>query len=286
MRKSICALYLFLIIFSNNLSGTDQVYLKGFKRLDCELIPISPLSKSAHFSYGKGKRTLPKMSPKAQSFNWSGYAAFTNKYKPLKGSVSSVSGHWTVPKLSPSHHDAYCTCWVGIDGYSNTTVEQIGTQYEWVNGRQDNFAWIAMYPDHTKEIFDFPVSPKDIICGSVSYTGKTSQGQDEFMLRLINYTKQVYTEHLMSTPPVKRTSAEWIVEAPSTNKILPLAHFSPITFSECIATIKNTSRPIDSKYWKHERIYMLTNEDKPTIKANPSNLFFEGKNFTVTWNHR
>ena len=54
------------------------------------------------------------------SSNWSGYAIETNP-----GDVSKVSGTWKVPAVTGSS-TAYSAYWVGIDGYSSSTVEQSG----------------------------------------------------------------------------------------------------------------------------------------------------------------
>src|SRR5205085_2647872 len=74
-----------------------------------------------------------KFNPTANySSNWCGYAAFTHRRhqtKPLKKSVEAVSGSWKVPSVFKTHsRDCYSAIWVGIDGVSSPTVEQIGTE--------------------------------------------------------------------------------------------------------------------------------------------------------------
>src|SRR5215472_3488086 len=64
------------------------------------------------------------------SSNWSGYAV-----TGAKGSVSDVTGSWIVPTMDCSTTPTgYSAMWVGIDGYSSNTVEQIGTESDCVNG--------------------------------------------------------------------------------------------------------------------------------------------------------
>src|SRR5690348_12679669 len=58
------------------------------------------------------------------STNWSGYAAQTNLTSPLSNAVTDVKGSWTVPTLSCTGTNTYSSVWVGIDGYSDNTVEQ------------------------------------------------------------------------------------------------------------------------------------------------------------------
>src|SRR5205823_5527538 len=82
----------------------------------------------------------------AVSTNWSGYSSFTSLQHPATGSVTSVIGSWTIPTLSPSTQTTFSSAWVGIDGFSDQTVEQIGTEQDWYNGKQVNYAWFEMYP--------------------------------------------------------------------------------------------------------------------------------------------
>ena len=60
-------------------------------------------------------------------------------------SVSYVAGSWVVPTVS-TKTNGYSSVWVGIDGYSSSTVEQIGTEEDVVNGKATYYAWYEMYP--------------------------------------------------------------------------------------------------------------------------------------------
>src|SRR4051794_21275294 len=59
-----------------------------------------------------------------QSSNWSGYAV-----TGTPGSITDVKGSWIVPGIQGAcgTTDSYSSFWIGIDGYSSNTVEQIGT---------------------------------------------------------------------------------------------------------------------------------------------------------------
>src|SRR4051812_35832181 len=71
----------------------------------------------------------------AYSTNWSGYAAVTNLSSPAPNSVTAVSGSWVVPTVTGSRQgSSYSSAWVGIDGFSDSTVEQIGTEQDVING--------------------------------------------------------------------------------------------------------------------------------------------------------
>ena len=251
--------------------------------VECLLVPITPFSTSIHAQYAGTKKTALQMGSKTvKSQNWGGYAAFTGQKFPEFESVSGVRGEWKVPSVRPSTQDSYSATWVGIDGYVNQTVEQIGTMQGWISGHADYFTWFSMYPGPSYEILGFPLNPNDKIGAEVSYVGG-----DVFELIIRNLTQGVYyvvPSSYTTVPGLQRSSAEWILEAPSGDSILPLAKFSPTTFSHCVATIKGKSGKISSSHWKNNRIVMVT--ANKTVKAKPSKLFHSGKSFKMTWHHQ
>src|SRR5467141_4046937 len=79
--------------------------------------------------------------------NWAGYVAATDLSVPLKHSVTDVRGSWRVPTVVSSRtQDTASAIWVGIDGNSDRTVEQIGTEQDWTTGAPVYYAWFEMYP--------------------------------------------------------------------------------------------------------------------------------------------
>jgi len=87
--------------------------------------------------------------------------------------------------------------------------------------------------------------------------------------------------HTMSST-AERSSAEWIVEAPSsTSEVLPLAYFGRVTFNSCSATINDRRGPISR--WTEDPLTMETPSGVP--KAVPSRLNNRGSSFTVIWKH-
>jgi hypothetical protein len=219
------------------------------------------------------------------SLNWSGYAALTSLTNPTKSSVNDVSGYWTVPALSRSTENSYTAIWVGIDGYSNGTVEQIGTEQDWTSRGQQNYAWFEMYPAGAYEILGFPVDINDQMAAEVKY-----HGNNIFQLSIINYTKDVYflvPFSYTTAPNAQRTSAEWIVEAPasgSTGQVLPLADFGTVLFYNCRATINGYSGSINNSHWTYDALTMVTTNH--IIKSLPSNLSNGGQNFSLAWKHQ
>lgn len=217
------------------------------------------------------------------SGNWSGYAAVSSLTRAAVNSVTNVQGTWTVPTLTGTAGNTYSSIWVGIDGYSSGSVEQIGTEQDWTASGQQNFAWFEMYPSGAYEIIGFPVHNGDHIGAEVLY-----QGGGNFQLTMVNYTENVHTvipNRYTKSFFAKRSSAEWIVEAPSARTgVLPLADFGTVTFTNCTATINNKTGPINSVSWKDDPLTMATRTE--VIKAYPSTLAENGESFTVTWEHQ
>lgn len=163
------------------------------------------------------------------SSNWSGYVVQSSMTSPISGFITSVVGTWKIPELNSSaSQNAYVAMWVGIDGYSSETVEQIGTEQDIVNGVQQNYAWIELYPEAPKIISSITVNTGDILTASVTYQMAT--GSYVFSLEDLT-TGQSYSKSHKTI--AQRQSAEWIVEAPSssaTGGVLPLADFGEVSF--------------------------------------------------------
>lgn len=224
---------------------------------------------------------IPIADASGTSQNWSGYAALTNLSHPQKNVVTAVDGSWIVPTLSSASHTTYCSLWVGIDGYSDSTVEQIGTESDWSNGHQQNYAWFEMYPNYSYEITGFPVRPGDVISASVVY-----EGNGIFVLTMANSTAGVHTTiptSYTTSHTAQRSSAEWILEAPYSGGILPLSHFNTAHFNNCTATINGVTGAINNSHWVDDQLTMVTSNG--TVKAATSALSSNGESFTVVWHH-
>ncbi len=253
--------------------GRKGVPFKALRKMECKM---KPRMKHARI------RPLQKIR-EGTSENWSGYAAATNLKNPGIGSVSMVSGTWTVPDISNSKKGTFASIWVGIDGYSSGTVEQIGTEHDWDNGVEEHYAWFEMYPKYPHEISGFPVEPGDVISATVTY-----KGNDTFEMVINNHTKSITTtiptEHT-KVPGTKRNSAEWIVEAPATaNGILPLANFKQTVLSDCTATINGKTSSINGGNWQFDKLVMETKSG--SMKATTSEPTNNGQDFKVVWKHQ
>ena len=178
--------------------------------------------------------------------------------------MTAVSGSWKVPAVTGSG-TAYSAVWVGIDGYDSSSVEQLGTESDIVNGRAEYSVWYEMYPKGSVDITSMTVSPGDSITASVQYvTSGTYKG--EFQLTITDTTQKndSFTTY-QSYAQAQRSSAEWVIEAPSSNSgVLPLANFGSVTFTNASATINGVTGPIDGSGWKNTAINIASSSATET----------------------
>src|SRR5262245_34402081 len=110
------------------------------------------------------------------STNWSGYAVATSA-----GTVTAASGNWVVP-TAKSGTTGYSAAWVGIDGANSSTVEQIGTESDFV-GRANYYAWYEMFPAGFVTITSLTIKPGDTMSASVTFIGS-----NQFTLSITDVT--------------------------------------------------------------------------------------------------
>jgi len=213
------------------------------------------------------------------SSNWSGYAV-----TGANGSVSDVKGSWVVPSVNcGTTPNAYSAFWVGIDGYSSNTVEQIGTDSDCQSGSPLYYAWFEFYPHPSFNVNSLVIKPGDRISAEVTYAS------GRFTVTLTNETTGKSFSTSTKTNSAKRSSAEWIIEAPSGGGVLALADFNSVSFGDdytsvsatCNATVGGTSGVIGTFGVNVYDITMDTSNS--TIKSKPSGLSGDGSSFTDAW---
>ena len=201
---------------------------------------------------------------RAQSSNWSGYAA-------ASGTYTSVSANWTEPTGHCTSATRYSSFWVGLDGYNSQSVEQTGSEVDCSGGSPVYYSWYEMYPAFPVN-FANTVRPGDQFFGSVTFTGGSS-----YTLVLKDLTRGwSHTVH-KSLSGAANSSAEAIAEAPCCTAgggILPLANFGTVNFSN--VTVDGS--PIGSA--KPTGITMVDGQgrDKDTISS-----LSGGAKFSATW---
>jgi hypothetical protein len=202
--------------------------------------------------------------------NWSGYAA--------TGAVfTNVSGIWNVPSVSCSGSgDLYSSFWVGIDGASDSTVEQDGTDSDCNGATPAYYGWYEMYPDSAVVLGSgYPVSPGDEMVGGVSVSGS------QWTLTLEDATAHWTFQTEITEGGLQQSSAEWIAEAPTLGSSLAsLADFGSVSFRDAGATGNGQSGTISS--FSHTA-FNMTNQSGTVVRAYPSALDGAGDAFNDTW---
>jgi hypothetical protein len=206
--------------------------------------------------------------------NWSGYAVTTRA-----GAVNAASGSWMVPTALRTAITAYSSAWVGIDGANSNSVEQIGTDSDWVNNRPVYYAWYEMYPAPAVSL-SLTVQPGDMVSATVA-----SLGRGQFSLTLNDLTAGTSFTTTQTSSRAKLASAEWVQEAPSGPRgALPLANFGTIGFSGVTATVNGTTGPADNS-WAGSTLDQINMSSRTTgaLKAKTSLLTDSGNPATSSF---
>lgn len=230
------------------------------------------------------------------STNWSGYAV-----TGATDSVTSASGSWTVPTVTSGTSRTttyYSAFWVGIDGFSSSTVEQTGTMSETLGNTVSYYAWYEFYPSPMYQITSLSIKPGDTISANVAYTGSSSSSGRGFVSRqssafTVTITDVTTGKSYTTTGTVNnaaRSSAEWIAEAPSSSRgVLPLANFGTVNYGfdttgvtgTCYATVSGVTQALGSFGSAVQQITMVIS--KGATKASPTAYSRDGTSFSVTW---
>jgi Peptidase A4 family len=217
----------------------------------------------------------------SDSTNWSGYAVTGSSFTNAKGS-------WTVPTVNCTQTpNTYSSFWVGIDGWTSTTVEQTGTDSDCDGSSPSYYAWYEFYPKGSVLISTVPVSPGNHISAEVVYSGS------EFTVTITNETTGKSFSKSSRVSAAKRSSAEWIAEAPCCTRaggILPLADFGTVDFGEDYTDVSGTNYATDSSvsgpinnFGTAVNEAIMVNGSTGADEAVPSSLTSDGTSFTVTW---
>jgi Peptidase A4 family len=203
-----------------------------------------------------------------QSTNWSGYADTGSGF-------STVTGSWTEPGVSCTSTTSLAAFWVGIDGYSSSSVEQDGTLIECYRGAAYYYTWWEMYPTNAIQVVGSTLHAGDSITASVVRSGTS------YTLKVTDSSRSADSFSTTQTcSGCANSSAEWIAEAPSgSSGVYPLSDFR--SWTELGATVKagSTSGVISS--FTDDELTMINSSG--ATKALPGALNSSGNGFGVTW---
>jgi hypothetical protein len=214
--------------------------------------------------------------------SWTGYAVTGTEFTYVQGSwiVAAVDCTKT-PKTDSSE-------WVGIDGWSSNTVEQIGTDADCDGENPYYYVWYEFYPLNTIVITDVSIAAGDKFSASVTY-----EGSNEYLVAITNETTgQVFSKEVEFTgaggsgaPP--RNSAEWIEEMDGNE----LSDFGVDSFGT-LYTGSGTDEATDSlisgvitNFGSAVQASISTKKGtgQSRVTSVPSVLASDGASFTVTW---
>jgi hypothetical protein len=181
------------------------------------------------------------------SNNWSGFATYGDHFR-------FVSATYTVPSINCaiSPDGSFDSQWVGLDGYTSNTVEQVGTFAECSGGTASYFAFYEMFP--AASVAFSGVSPGDSISVSVFFTGS------QWELALVDNTNNSAgfstTQSCPAGSTCKNANAELISEVPNGGPpTASLADYGIVGFTHvAITDIASHHFNIFSPDWKNDKI--------------------------------
>lgn len=204
-----------------------------------------------------------------ESSNWAGYADTGSNF-------SKVSVSYKEPTATcNSSADQLAAFWVGIDGYSSSTVEQDGTMIECYQGTAYHYTWWEMYPTNAVQIVGQTAAAGDSITATVTRSGSS------YTLKV---TDSTHTADSFSTTQTgsgdANSSAEWIAEAPSgSSGLYPLANFGTWTANSAAVTEGSSSGTISS--FTDDEITMVNSSGQDLTTTGALNS--SGNSFSVKW---
>jgi hypothetical protein len=234
-----------------------------------------------HLSPGNRPLSSADGQPIAYTPNWGGYVAVP---KHAGQTFKSISATWNAPTANCSR-TPYMTnfpdssAWVGLDGWNNNTVEQLGTDAacDTSGNTPDVYGWFEMYPLEPV-VSSLTVNPGDAIKASVSYSAGV------FTLKLTDVTSGLSQTERYRCPAgstCDRSSAEVINEAPGSVPN-PLSDFGMINFdSTAIVGPGFVLGNFTTTRWESSEIVQLGYSSNRTADA-PSQDY-GGRAFSMTW---
>ncbi len=181
-------------------------------------------------------------------------------YAATGGRFTSVSASWVQPAFTCVSTTSAASFWVGLDGVTDSTVEQTGTEVDCSGGSPVYHGWYELLPS-PEVIYSNPVSAGDLFDASV-----TTDGSGGFTLTLTDATQGWSRTTQKSLAGAALSSAEVMAEVPSGAGAQALP--DRVSFTSCL---------VDGA-----AIGKFTPEvfDAPGVTTS---ALTDGENFDVTW---
>jgi peptidase A4-like protein len=237
-------------------SGTHHSYASASLR------HTLPLAHPAHAFRTHPLQRAPAFDT-VKSNNWSGFATFGDHFR-------FVSSTYTIPSLNCgiSPDPSFDSEWVGLDGFTSSTVEQAGTFAECSGGTPSYFAFYEMFPEPSVAFSD--VSPGDSITAKVFFNGS------QWRLTLLDNTTGAGFDVTLSCPSgstCKNRNAEIISETPNGGPpTASLADYGIVGFTQIAITDTAAHHfNIFSPDWSNDKIFEVDLANGNPMQA-PSKL--------------
>jgi hypothetical protein len=205
--------------------------------------------------------------------SWSGYAM------TAAAPYTSASATWQVPDVSydggttPYGYE-YVLNWVGIGGYGDSTLIQLGTE-EMVStsGTRTFYTWYELYPALSQSA-GLTVKPGDIVTASLQCTAACSPSQTQTWQLIISddTSGAAWTQSFQYQSSM--ASAEWIVEPPYYNPpgFLPLADYGQVTYDPVEANGMNPNLSLSANGIIMEGSYGQTSNPSAPVSGDVFSL--------------
>lgn len=240
---------------------------------------LDPLS-SSNVPSCPGKPASHKTGPSrtATSSNWSGYVASASS-----AIFTCVEATWVQPSIKCTTTATRAVVyWVGLGGVNQKGLVQVGTDTSCIHGVAVARAWHESLPAERYMVsFVLEIRPGDRIHAQVRRVDAS-----HYRLAVENLTSGGWLAASSTNTTLKRTSAEWIVEAPtigcpSACKVAPMPNFGTFQFADVWATASGLRVPLDASGFSHVRTAMDSRTGR--VRSAVSSTRSDGHGFAVRW---
>lgn len=208
------------------------------------------------------------------SLTWSGYVVSSDFSYP-QPDIISINASWVVPSVNLSMGDTYSSAWIGIGGQFDSSLIQIGTEHDSVDGEEKFCAWYELLPAYATNI-PMNISGGDLISASINLISNES---DLWLLQLTDLTSgDSFNKNVNYNST--HLSAEWIVERPTlNNQVSSLSNFGNITFTGAYVNINHDLLTIGKAPFSQVHMTNSQNTQLTTV----SSISADGSRFMVQY---
>ncbi len=199
------------------------------------------------------------------SSNWSGYAVTGSTFTSAKATWVQNAASCT-----SGDGDTDMSPWVGLDGFSSSTVEQTGTSADCSGSSVDYYAWYEMYPANYVTI------NKTVKAGD-SFTGTVTHGSGKSYTLTLTDNTQSWTYTVTKSLSADDSSAEAVMEMAADN-LTKWSGTDPFT------SFTVNGEAVGSFSSSPYTIYQMEIENGSTL-CDTTSALSSNENFTETWDN-